>query len=311
MLNRNQVTRAAFKRSLQHDLVARLNELAEHEGSWWHKVVNDKDAYIAIRDGYLNVYVYGGALLKVSWDTDIACSIHHKYLTVPENESRYVTLDRDSSDSVAVIHTTREFAENYEGVKRQIKLYSHAERAGVGVLASTQPWVIDVEIAFASHHENADDSEAEPRGADRVDFVAIHPTLGRVAFCEAKLYTNGELRSTTKPKVAQQLSAYRRLLANEDKARQISSAYSAVAKLYRQMTGQFFETRRQFLESLPETIHVETDPRLVIFSFDDVQKKHELRPLTARLMTQCGIDKRNIIARGDISGIHLQKIFWR
>jgi len=67
----------AFTRHLGDPFVDALNDCYQREGSWWRRIADDPDVFIAIRDGYLNVYVSGGSLLRVSHTRSegLVCSI--------------------------------------------------------------------------------------------------------------------------------------------------------------------------------------------------------------------------------------------
>ena len=49
-----------FKRGIRNpDFISALNNLLSNSQSFWHKIVNDKSLFIAIRDEYINVYHKG------------------------------------------------------------------------------------------------------------------------------------------------------------------------------------------------------------------------------------------------------------
>jgi hypothetical protein len=69
-----------FKRGISQPFVDRLNDEYDAEG-WWKAIADDRELFIAIRDGYINVYWKGNSLLKL-WQAgnDLVGEIHYKYL---------------------------------------------------------------------------------------------------------------------------------------------------------------------------------------------------------------------------------------
>jgi len=49
-----------FKRGIRNpDFISALNNLLSNSQSFWHKIVNDKSLFIAIRDEKINVIIKG------------------------------------------------------------------------------------------------------------------------------------------------------------------------------------------------------------------------------------------------------------
>ena len=68
-----------------------LNQLYNDENSFWHKMIMDKELFVAIRDNYINVYYNGQCicLLKYSNKGSVLGKTHGKYLGIDEN--KYIT----------------------------------------------------------------------------------------------------------------------------------------------------------------------------------------------------------------------------
>jgi hypothetical protein len=93
---------------------------------------------------------------------------------------------------------------------------------------------------------------------------------------EAKLYSNGELRAKGTPKVCGQLVDYHRFLTAQ--RRPLEVAYRNVVSIFGQLRGGFFEKRaghpnwRKGMDT-PNSIIIDPVPRLLIFGFDELQKR--------------------------------------
>ena len=83
-----------FQRNLSSEFIDALNELYDQPSSWWKSVADDTDLYVAIRNGYLSVYLDGQSLLKVEYKRapgggkEVQCKIHKKYLLVPSEDDK-------------------------------------------------------------------------------------------------------------------------------------------------------------------------------------------------------------------------------
>ena len=87
-----------FKRHLRQSLIDKLNNLYENKDSWWHKIVEDKDAIILIRNNRLHVLVNGGLLLQISMGTNgnLVCKIHEEFLSLRSEKDPYIDITEKS-----------------------------------------------------------------------------------------------------------------------------------------------------------------------------------------------------------------------
>ena len=265
----------AFTRHLGDPFVDALNDCYQREGSWWRRIADDPDVFIAIRDGYLNVYVSGGSLLRVGYTRSegLVCSIHEEYLIL-RSPRAYVRLTRDQTPEVEMVQGTDGLAARYSAIKRRIARFSHPERAGENVIASRLPCIVDMEAAFSWE-------KGEPRRGrvGRVDLVALAPS-GKLVLIEAKLLASPELRDGDPPSVVCQLGDYHAWLRKD--RLQLVKAYQHVIELYRRLRGRFLQERVNQLADT-KVLDVHARPRLLIFGFSEREKREYLKPLVAGL----------------------------
>jgi hypothetical protein len=58
-----------------------FEEIKIHKPNWWRLFCGDKELYIDIRkDNYINVYFYGGSVVKIDYKNDFVAKTHQKYL---------------------------------------------------------------------------------------------------------------------------------------------------------------------------------------------------------------------------------------
>ncbi len=297
----------AFKRHVSDAFVRALNECYDHPGSWWRRVVDDPAAFIAIRNGYLNAYVAGGSLLRVGHSSrqGITCSIHEEYL-IRRSPKAYVELTSDSTPKVEFVCGTDGLAKYYPDIKNRIKRFAHPERMGENIVAAQLPEIVDMEAAFSWAKGGA------RRGrTGRVDLVALAPS-GQLVMSEAKLLSSPELRNGSRPSVLDQVKDYRNWVRQDRD--DIICAYQHVLALSGKLRGRFFRNRLRQLSGTQIT-EVYDRPRLLIFGFDQRQKREELRPLIDSLcrgtadghLSVADIavvgDPRNLTARTLLRGI--------
>jgi len=241
---------STFKRGISDEFVEALNRLYEDENSFWYKIVNDNDLFIAIRDGYLNVYYKGQSLCKLSYvKSCVKGETHKKYLGfsgkgyfsskngVISNENAKIK-DLSETDSI------KEYIEGYIGKE---KLESYAEILGNDIN------VIDVEITFVK------DKVPNPiRKADyetsSIDYLALKGDS--LVFYEAKHFSNSEIRSRNTPKVFGQISRYEDALIEHEN--EILSTYEKVLQNLKDLN---------ILNglSLPIKLKIDYSPRLIVF----------------------------------------------
>lgn len=268
-------TMFVFNRGINGEFVRRLNTEYQR-GGWWRTMASDPTLFIAIRDGYLNVYYNGNSLLKLSLDGErLAGEIHYKYLLRPDMPNLYVPVDDGNvklADSAAYLQTD---LSDVPALKRVAAVYGGAEKAGVHQIVLDNPSVVDVEIAFGL---NGSDQKAP--ATRRVDFAALHPATNgaEVIFFEAKLFANKELRASgdNTPPVVEQINGYRKLLVEHAAA--ISNSYRAVCANLLALEGvkERYASASDLMAGVASgkmALHISDEVRLAVFGYDADQEK--------------------------------------
>lgn len=290
----------AFNRGINRDFVSRLN--AEYErGGWWRAIVSDPNLFIAIRDGYLNVYWNGNSLLKLTLDGDrLAGEAHYKYLLRPDLPKPYVPID----GGVAVLPDASALFQNdlsdVAALKRAAAPYAGDEKAGVHRIIMSNPNILDVEVAFGVVGNGAPSTR-------RIDFAALHaaPTGAEIVFFEAKQFANKEVRALgeTAPPVVGQIEGYRKLIAEHAGA--LERSYRAVCgnlvDLYgvRDRYAASVDLMRR-LASGDATLHINESVWLVLFGFDSDQRDGQVWAGHRRKL-EAALGKR-LLLKGDPQG---------
>lgn len=263
-----------FNRGINSDFVKRLNTEFENKG-WWHNIATDQDLFVAIRDGYLNVYFKGNSLLKLTFqDGVLSGAVHYKYLLRPDVMDQYVqinngTVGLSEAGALALLQTN---GLNVSDMKKAANAYAGDEKNGVHDLISSNPNVIDTEITFG-----VSGNEERVPSTRRIDFSALRPTKkgAEVVLYEAKLFANKEVRAKDQaPPVCEQIERYQDLL--DKHAKDVVLSYRAVCGNLVALNG----VRDRYSSSLElmgciasgETaLHTNNAVRLVIFGFDKDQ----------------------------------------
>jgi hypothetical protein len=141
------------------------------------------------------------------------------------------------------------------------------EKMQIDKVVSANPAIIDLEMGLPA--------SGDGRSALRVDLVALE-TEGqavRVVFWEAKRASDGRLRSRSpRPKVMDQIDAYRTYFADPDNRRMVAEAYRETCIAMRRFCDMAAPTSGKLnldplILSVAENARLEIDrtPRLVIF----------------------------------------------
>ena len=137
---------AIFKRGIENqDFMDALNDLYSNKSSFWYKMVNDQDLFIAIRDESLNVYFNGQSICKLEYSNGaIKGQTHKKYLGV-EDDKYFSSFNGIVTDQNAVIKNLADL----DAIKANIKKYFGKEKlASYGEVLGKEKRVIDVEVTF-------------------------------------------------------------------------------------------------------------------------------------------------------------------
>jgi len=261
-----------FNRGLDNAFVNALNDEYE-KGSWWHRFVNDKDVFVAIRRNSVNAYYRGCSLLKLDWRGGaIDGSTHYKYLLHPSYSNSYIKivngqpeLPQDPKDLFI------RSVDSLEDLKKAAQPFAGEEKSGVHDILNSNHNVLDVEIAFGD-----DDGDSS---SPRVDFAALRnrSDTTELVFFEAKHFGSKELRASddAMPRAVDQAEVYFRRLAENNDA--IASSYRKVCENLVSLKGMStrYPKRHEIIEAIADgskTLRVNPEPVLIVFGFDADQR---------------------------------------
>ena len=281
-----------FSRGLECEFIQALNKTYDEQDSWWRTLVDDKDLFVGIRKNYINIYFNGGSILELRYSQSkgLFGSAHFKYLLnlTRENTRRdYVTFKNGKFDPVAIMDSYTDIGKDIGKIKNAVKRHQGDEKKGVHQISVDNGNVIDVEIQF-------------PGAKGRIDFAALQKINGeiKVVFFEAKLYSNGELRSpSASPRIFGQIMQYENILSS--RRDEIEKSYAQVAKNIVQING--WDRRRDniFFEAANGNLSVDPKVRLAIFGFDDPQKNAANSPDGLFSRMKAGLGEDRVLAKGD------------
>src|SRR2546423_2787365 len=201
-----------FQRRLEQPFIEALTILDDDPNSWWHALVRDERVFMGIRSNAINSYAGGASIARIEWSNGrLQLRVNRKFLVLPtaaSGDNPYVDLLAPVRPSmkVIVVNDALQYVEHLQAIKDVARRLTGHERAGATQVAASCACVLDVEAAFDSVIE-ADSSDEQVGSVGRVDVVAISDH-GTLILTEAKLYSNGELRSRTEPVVCTQLIEY-------------------------------------------------------------------------------------------------------
>lgn len=194
-----------LKRGLPKDLVDALCALYQ-EGSWWSRIVDDPEVFVAPRKKCVCVYYRGNCLLKLAFaDDHLIGKVHYKYLLNPDLKPAYWNAENGQVQRIegSVDPFISDFSK-LDLIKRASKPYAGEEKYGLSEIIAANPNIIDVEIAFGDSGDLADEDDEPVPAIDelkgprnpRIDFVAVQDggDAPKLVFFEAKHFSNRELR---------------------------------------------------------------------------------------------------------------------
>ena len=253
-----------FDRGIGGEFVSALNR-EYRNGGWWKNLVEDKSLFLGIRDDIIHVYFRGGRILELKYsDNEFGGKTHFKYLInlTRDNEKRdYVEFKKGLYDDVNLDDAYHDIEVDLARIKRSANTYQGEEKKGVH------------EIIM--HNRNVIDTEIQLPGEDRrIDFAALQKMDDKigVVFFEAKTYSNQEIRSRGRPDVLDQIEAYENILSR--RKTEIEEAYKQVANNIHNIRGWGNRRSDIFEDAVTSNLIVDPKVRLVIFGFDDAQKKN-------------------------------------
>ena len=256
-----------FIRGIKNEkFIIALNEVRKDSSSYWYKILNDKELFIAIRNESINVYFKGNSICKLIFSKgQIIGKTHYKYLLLPDL-NKYV-------DTTALgVYTYPGKASMFvnslndiEFIKKASSIYAGEEKTGVhSIVYNKYHNILDLEISFS----DVEDAK------DRMDFMQLVGDKNsnlKLVFYEAKCFTNSEIRSKTgEPKVLAQMERYKRAL--QINAVDIVESYKLVSKNIKQLN---IVGKRNLINCIDDETILTIDPmpHLIIFGFDQDQKR--------------------------------------
>jgi hypothetical protein len=264
----------SFTRHLDPEFIDALNRLRDDRNSWWRKLVDDRDVFIAIRNNWINAYCSGASLARIGWNGTLQFRAHRAYLVFPAKADAdpYVDLLRKGNRlSVTAVDNETKFVSEFHHIKKGARRLQGLERTGENAIAVACPTVLDIEAAFNSDIETAS-QDGDGVGSGRVDLVAANGN-GQLTLVEAKLYKNAEIRSKgTPPIVCAQLRQYYDWATSERSV--IVEAYRTVHEYRRMLRLRPWADLANDARS-PDVAPCDLDPipRLLIYEFDRAQQK--------------------------------------
>jgi hypothetical protein len=256
-----------FKRGIRNpDFISALNNLLSNSQSFWHKIVNDKSLFIAIRDEYINVYHKGNSICKLWFEKGkVIGETHYKYLLDP-----YLNQYVKSTDGVFLLSNPEckfiTSLNSLKHIKEASSAYAGIEKTGVHSFIVKGQDILDIEIAFIN----------DVNSTDRIDFLKLEKNnktqMLDLVFYEVKHFSNSEIRAnkTQSPKVLDQLARYE-IALNTHKA-DILISYKLVCENMKDLN---LIKGNALIESVAlgiESLEIDFKPRLIIFGFDQDQK---------------------------------------
>lgn len=188
---------------------------------------------LGLRDGYLNFYIKGQSIAKLSCTRDgPKLSVHNAYVSGRKRDgSKDTSSPMDgyqNYDSATLADPQTALLVN--GWIETAETYASAEKRFVDDLIAANPGVIDFEMGLP-----ASDLPGSNRVAPRMDLVLVQMTVSgspAIVFWEAKCANNPEVRASGEApaKVVEQLAKYTRWM-DDDRIGQVQHAYCMAAAI--------------------------------------------------------------------------------
>jgi len=248
-----------FNRNLDNSIIDELQKSDLWNNHLKADCENQK-VFFAIRNNEIGFYHEGGRLF--GYDKTNAFKTHFKYASVME---KMVKGDYLTETELSKTKLISKFSDNYEQIKKNCALYSGDEAKGVSEIYSKNSYlsgkkivVLDIEVSFESLEEE--------KKQDRIDILLFDTETRVLKFVEAKHYSNKDIKAEipNPPKVIGQIKRYENQIA--EKKTEIIKEYTKYVKIINDIFGT----------SLHSPIDVEPKVTLLIFGYDDNQKKGDL-----------------------------------
>jgi hypothetical protein len=269
----------AYTKTLKKNMITWLNNLYEEKGSWWQTIVDDKKAFILVRENELHVLIQGALLLKITMDKHgLVCKAHEKHLSSGSGNEQYIKISAEHTDSPYKRiqgEGLTEFVNNYGKIISRIT-HVHAddrERQYCHTISMNIEEIFEREVGLV-----LEKSEADKRNkAQFVDLQAVSND-GKMVFVEVKLLSNNEILPLKMPPVVNKHKKYvvTQLKKYEDIIKlhkpEIIKAYTEQYKTYSDLNGEFF--KKEF--PAPSKIKIFPRVRLIITKFEEAPGRKSL-----------------------------------
>ena len=273
----------SFERKLEKSLIDKL----KNSDFWQNYLKEDckrQNLFLAVRNNTIGLYHKGGKLFGFDINE---FKTHIKYASVIDNADTDYLTEKELSTKKLI----SDFKRDYARIKENCKLYSGIEAQGVSeiyhnysYLSNENIIVLDIEISFEALDKTSGKTQ------DRIDILLYDTENKTLKFVEAKHYSNPEIWSKTTPKVIGQIKKYKEQIRKKD---EIIAAYTNYIKAI----NAIFDLK------LPLPQKVEDNVSLLIFGFDDDQKKGRLQK---RILENYAFKGVQIYCKQDkINPIHL------
>lgn len=240
----------SFARSLSDAQMQALREATNDPSHWWRDLLTlwrpsghqtaDDGLRLAIRNGYLNLYRRGQSVARVAFDASgqPTLSVHAKYV-VNDHERQLPKLSYARLVDNQLVH--RDLPSRPYAGSASLKAWIDVIDQHFTVTDGEKP-LIDQLLGVSGNANVVDLEMALPawgavKSAPRMDLVTIEDVSGdlTVVFGEVKTIDDGRIRCQAaegRPKVVEQLGAYKTYLDQPGHCEAIAGAYrSAAARL--------------------------------------------------------------------------------
>jgi hypothetical protein len=300
-----------FNRGIKNEaFLDSLRRLASGD-TWWRDVLVEPSLIIAVRDEYLNVYWRGQSIFRVSFfNGAVMATTHPKYLLNPDLSGQISLVD--SSFELEKIQATM-LTRSYEGpktlgkLKRAAGVFSGREKEGVHAIATSNPSVVDVEIALSAN------GTLDVGSLPRLDLAAFEPATDHIdlVFWEAKIFDNPEANPRS---ISIQIGKYQKVI--ESFRLRILDSYRLVARNLveiSEMSGGVREVSGTVREVAAGTAPLTTSKSnvgVIVYDYDADQQKpgsrgETLKKQLALALCELGIGEKRLRFRGDPKGLRL------
>lgn len=126
----------AFQRTLDQDFIDALNQLHDLPASWWRKLVDSTDVFLAIRNNCINAYSCGMSIGKIVREgRSIRLLVHEEYLTLTSRDPYVDLLSDQTSRTRQVVFDEKGYLAHLSRIKKRAGRFAGDERKGTNKVA--------------------------------------------------------------------------------------------------------------------------------------------------------------------------------